>query len=406
MTPEPPAWEVPGDTFFPDDWTVDEIIAHLDATAPPTLCHEWDMDRVRGLFYDFLAADSRAWKADPNAVYEERDANRYNVTEHGLPQYVYELGHAYNPISNAFHEAARLECAGYDVDAPAMLWRERATHPQFARRIVPYFLRPVNTDGLTMQSVRAAFRLAGYTATQFKVGTARAIYDDLCPPGGTVCDPSMGWGDRLAGFFGSHAHTYVGTDPATRTARGYVEQAVTYCRWLDGADPTVLAGDTTTTVTGKTKRCVLMRWPSEDAPWEDFGPFDLTFTSPPYFATERYDAGTPGEREQSWFRYRTTVEWFGGYLIPTFSALARRSALVAVNVRNGSGPSAEAFTDDFVDAMRKVSPLAGIGGLRMKGRPSTTQAQTGPARLLVEPIYIFGTPPPRLREQAVQGVMW
>lgn len=391
-------WEIQGESFYRDDWTVDEIIAYLDACGPRSLAHGWDMGEIRGLFYDLCRADSRAWKADPHADYEERDERRYSFRNHGLRQYVYELGHSYNAVSNAFQEDARLWCAGYDVDAPAAIWRERATHPQFRQRVAPYFLRPLNTDGLTLQSIRAAFRLAGYTASQFKVGTARAIYDDLCPPGGVVCDPSMGWGDRLAGFFASRASIYIGTDPATRTAGGYMTQAVAYCEWLDGETPTVIHGEHASTVLGRSKRCVLLRLPAEDVDWPALGHFDLTFTSPPYFATERYDKGAPGEREQSWYRYHTTDEWFEQFLVPVFVALQAQSTLVAVNVRDGIGPGSEPFTDKFVEA---VPGFAGIAGLRMKGRPSTTQAKTGPARQLIEAIYLFGDHS-GLREWAIQ----
>ena len=50
-----------------------------------------------------------------------------------------------------------------------------------------------------------SFRLGTYIATQFKPIVAKTIYD--MTDAKTVLDTSMGWGDRLTGFFAQMQHT-------------------------------------------------------------------------------------------------------------------------------------------------------------------------------------------------------
>ena len=108
---------------------------------------------------------------------------------------------------------------------------------------------------------------------------------------GSVYDPCGGWGGRLFGFLASNARSYVCCEPSTRTAEGLnrIKQVYTY--------------------TGKNIeiRCECA---------EDYIPkdniFDMAFTSPPYFDTEKYSV----EPTQSYLRYPEYGKWIEGFLRP------------------------------------------------------------------------------------------
>ena len=57
------------------------------------------------------------------------------------------------------------------------------------------------------------------SATQFKPIVAKTIYE--MSDAKTVLDTSMGWGDRLTGFFASNATHYIGCDPNPNTFKRY-----------------------------------------------------------------------------------------------------------------------------------------------------------------------------------------
>jgi hypothetical protein len=130
--------------------------------------------------------------------------------------------------------------------------------------------------------------------------------------GGTVLDPSHGYGGRLVGWFASQlGGRYIGVDPNKPTHEGNRKMADT----LFGA---------------ASKSVTLVNEPFEDS--EQQRKIDFVFTSPPYFSKERYSE----DATQSWVRYKEFDAWLDGFLKPlmmkSFLALkAGRHAVINID---------------------------------------------------------------------------
>ena len=101
-------------------------------------------------------------------------------------------------------------------------------------------------------------RLGTYIATQFKPIVAKVIYN--MTDAKTVLDTSMGWGDRLAGFFASNATHYIGCDPNPNTFKVYSEMIREYSKMSPG------------------KTTQIYRCGAEDLPWDTIKDVDCAFT--------------------------------------------------------------------------------------------------------------------------------
>jgi hypothetical protein len=125
----------------------------------------------------------------------------------------------------------------------------------------------------------------------FRPGFACMMYRKYCKPGDTVLDTSTGYGGRLVGFMASGvAGKYIGIDPNVPTHQGNVKMASD----LGFAD-----------------KVELYNLPAEDVSHDVVrGRCDFAFTSPPYFAKERYST----DDTQSWVRYKTGDAWRDGFL--------------------------------------------------------------------------------------------
>ena len=156
------------------------------------------------------------------------------------------------------------------------------------------------------REIRTAAANRKYVAAQFRPSAAKAVYDLY--GGGRVLDLSAGWGDRLSAALACEKVThYTGIDPNFRLHDGYAAQVEAYNRNLDGD-----LFDWFSTFTPKT--CNLICSPAEDLTQLD-GPFDIAFTSPPYFDKERYTK----DQTQSWVRYRRLDAWLQGFLFKTLA---------------------------------------------------------------------------------------
>jgi len=106
-----------------------------------------------------------------------------------------------------------------------------------------------------------------------------------------VLDPCGGWGGRMIGAASVGAY-YEAWEPATKTYKGLLQLG----KWLKRFE------------TGF-EFCVHPE-PFEDAEAKDR--FDLAYTSPPYYDTERYSE----EPSNSFNRYPTFEEWLEGFYLP------------------------------------------------------------------------------------------
>ena len=134
-----------------------------------------------------------------------------------------------------------------------------------------------------------------YSGTQsvsnFRPTAAKLIYEKF--GGDVVWDMSCGWGGRLLGFLSaSNTKQYIGTEPSSKTYDG-LQKMVKDFSYLG-------------------KQVNIYKLGSEEyKPIEKS--FDLCFTSPPYFDTEKYSL----ESTQSFIKFPTENEWVNGFLKKT-----------------------------------------------------------------------------------------
>ena len=251
--------------------------------------------------------------------------DKFNDYEYSVQEYcktVIELGHYYNDISNYFHQTNRLSCNGYNISGPLIIWKDQEKLVKFNWT----FWRDGMVKYINKGKYREAFRLGAYTATQFKPHVAKFIYDRFGAK--SVLDSSSGWGDRLAGFYASGAEIYVGCDPNPDVYSKYMDQCIFYEGLLGNADPKIYQGEGYYSVKGE-KEVIVFCEGSEKMgdQWPHLN-YDLAFTSPPYFGTERYAEGV-AEEEQSWHAYPTYESWINDYLFKTLdninNVLSRKS---------------------------------------------------------------------------------
>lgn len=277
---------------------------------------------------------------------------------------------------------------GYSIPSCVDCWE---TGNKLASLLSP--LWRMNNDELTHGEYQAAFRLGGYIATQFKPHVAKMLY--LKYKAETILDTSCGWGDRLAAFYATdNAQEYYGCDPNEKTFENYKKQCIEYERLLGCYDPLIVDRDGLFICTG-IKRVCIQNQPAEDMDWDIIpDTIDFSFTSPPYFCTERYNEGNEGEHLQSWSRYSTYEDWRDKFFLPvaerTMSKL-KDGGHMLYNIMNpkikgvtfnASEDLIRHFAGNFVEQI----------GMRIKQRPRNISKENSDAlfsKMYIEPIWCF-----------------
>lgn len=178
-------------------------------------------------------------------------------------------------------------------------------------------------DPVLPHRVLRAVTMQSRTPTIFRPTVAKWVYQNYCPPGGSVWDPCAGYGGRLMGAAAAGVR-YIGTDVEQETVDGNLHLAE------------VLG-------VGDTCHAVL-------SPAEDFNPpdVDLVFTSPPYFDVEQYSTS----EQQSYQRHKTYQEWVGGFLRPvirTAHNALRLDGHLVLNVADKRGRGGVSLVQTTVD---------------------------------------------------------
>lgn len=149
--------------------------------------------------------------------------------------------------------------------------------------------------------------------SNFRPHAAKAVYDRYLH-GRYVLDPSTGYGGRLVGFLAcKHKQSeYIGVDPAKKTC-------ISNKRMVKFFDARA--------------RVTIINKPFEETDLSGFPPFDLAFTSPPYFKKEIYS----GESTQSCHRYPEYHNWLTlfWYIVVrgVFNAL-RAGGVFVINIQD------------------------------------------------------------------------
>ena len=283
-----------------------------------------------------------------NEVIEKYDDYKYEFQTCG--QGMIDTPSTYNSCSDYFMNHLRLRCGSYGFKAPAQVWEEGTAKEIWSS--IGGLWRGVNsTEDLSPKSVMEVLRLGTYIATQFKPIVAKVIYN--MTDAKTVLDTSMGWGDRLAGFFASNATHYIGCDPNPNTFKVYSEMIREYSKMSPG------------------KTTQIYRCGAEDLPWETIENVDCAFTSPPYFATERYNEGGEFEKDQSWSKFAEYERWRDEFYLPvalnSFNVLSEKGFLMT-NIMDPKIKNVRYYScDELVDHLQP--DFLGQVGMRIMQRP-------------------------------------
>ena len=194
--------------------------------------------------------------------------SRYPLTYEGKQLYFSRINTG-NNASNYFQQKNRWSVDGSVSPGPKRTWETKA----FMKSLMgaAYSLK---LPQIGKRELRTMIGLRKYICAQFKPNVAKVFYD--MNKAKTVCDFSMGWGDRLAGAFASETvEHYVGLDPRKENHPYYEQQRDFYTKH-------------TSFFENPTKTDFYCS-PAEDFDYSEYeNYFDVVFTSPPYFSVERY----------------------------------------------------------------------------------------------------------------------
>jgi hypothetical protein len=327
-----------------------------------------------------------SYEDSKDRVIEKFEDYGRNYKEHGLG--ILQMGSQFNDVSNFFHQDLRYNCDAWGYKSPIYRWN----HSDNLRNVFLALWR-LGNDQLSVDSYIMAFRLSAYIATQFKPQVAKFLYQ--ITNARTVFDSSCGWGDRLAGFYCSKAEEYYGTDPNDQTYERYYQQCLAYEKFL-GSDVTTEKNEDYFIVQGK-KRVEIHRKPAEDLDYSILPPIDCAFTSPPYFATEKYNTDGKHADEQSWSRYTTYEEWRDGFYLPvnrkTFESLSE-NGYQFVNIMDPKIKTKRYYaSDDLIDDLTaNGAHFCGQMGMRIMQRPKNIpkeQLDEFMNKIYIEPVWCF-----------------
>ena len=382
-------WKNLNDTYDKET-IISDLIRLIETTRPPCPLRKISYDSVQHSFWSLSFSDLKnSILLHENAkerVIEKFDDYGRNYAEHGLG--VIQMGSQFNDVSNYFHQDLRYNCDAWGYKSPIYRWQ----HSDNLRNVFLALWR-LGNDQLSIDSYIMAFRLSAYIATQFKPQVAKLLYEITNAK--TVFDSSCGWGDRLAGFYCSHAKEYYGTDPNDQTYERYLQQCIAYEKFL-GSEPQVTKTDDYFIVEGE-KRVEIHRTPAEDFDYSILPPIDCAFTSPPYFATEKYNTDGKHADEQSWSRYTTYEQWRDGFYLPvnrkTFESLSE-NGYQFVNIMDPKIKTKRYYaSDDLIDDMvANGAHFSGQLGMRIMQRPKNIPKEQLDAfmnKIYIEPVWTF-----------------
>jgi DNA modification methylase len=383
-------------TLTKEEWTAliskykkddirDSLARFIKKAGTEFPCKKINQKDAYDLFYDFYSTSTKNMYKDFDVVLERYE---YKHKYKDNPLGVIEKTHYYNDVSNYFQQENRMKCGSIYVDSPMEIWCDETK----LAKMNWHFWRAgvMEDDGINDAIFRAAFRLGTYTATQFKPSVAKAVYERHRAE--NVLDTSCGWGDRLAGFYGTHStKLYVGCDPNPDVFEVYKKQCVEYEKII-GGKPKLIEQEDYFECHGK-KTVKIWRKPSEDVEWSLYtDTFDLYFTSPPYFETEKYASDTSAVSDQSWARYNSFNNWKHDFFFKVTEMVwptIKKNGFMMINIiepraKNGTRLN---LCDDMVEHFCKLPQCNYIGkiGMRMMARPNTQELKG----VFIEPIWVF-----------------
>ena len=344
---------------------VRESLAKVAMTYPmPTMemteedCRR-DFNKLKGTWvYDILKEGE--WFARSEAGYEWPLTYRAGLSRG--KQWYFARNNTGNKASNYFQQENRwsVESSGYP--GPKRTWETF----DFMKGLMgaAYSLK---LDKIDRSILRTMIGLRKYICSQFKPNVAKAMYDLFKAK--NIMDFSMGWGDRLAGFYASmNTELYVGVDPRKENHPIYRKQADYY--------------DSLLTMFETPKKVDFYCEAAEDFYYDGYDDtFDIIFTSPPYFNIERYG----NDDNQSWVRYKDIDSWNNQFLqksLDNMLTTLKSGGKLCVNISDVNAVSKgkkwlkicdpmNEFIDEYGDMEYK-----GCIGMEMARRPNSGGAGT------------------------------
>ena len=352
-------WEYIKETFDKDD--VKESLAKVAMTYPlpyPDLTEKRaykDFQKLKGMKWNEIMVEGE-WYAREGTEYT------YNLNYDKKQLYFRRLN-AGNEASNYFQIENRWSVDGSVSPGPKRTWGSHKFMTTLMGSAYSLKMPKINKNIL-----RTMIGLRKYICSQFKPNVAKIIYDMFKSE--NILDFSMGWGDRLAGFYASeHGKHYVGLDPRGENHPIYKEQSEFYEKHLGFFE--------------HERKSEFHCSPAEDF---DFAPynehFDMVFTSPPYFSVERYSY----DDTQSWVRYKDINDWNKDFLQSTLGNLwgsIKKGGYLLVNISDvytNSKWSTERgwleICNPMNDYLSKIGEYQGCIGMEMAKRPNSGGAGT------------------------------
>lgn len=287
--------------------------------------------------------------------------SRYPLTYDGKQLYFSRLNTG-NAASNFFQQENRWSVDGSVSPGPKRTWESK----QFMTSLMgaAYSLK---LEKLGKSELRTMIGLRKYICSQFKPNVAKIFYD--MNKSKNVLDFSMGWGDRLAGFYAADCtEHYVGLDPRKENHPIYKRQAEFYDKHLGFFEAD--------------KKTDFYCSPAEDFDYSQYeNYFDMVFTSPPYFSVERYSH----DDTQSWVRYKKIDDWNEQFLHKTLSKIIPTivsGGIIAINIADvyassSSDKSWLEITNPMNDFLtRNGLEYQGCIGMEFAKRPNSGGAGT------------------------------
>ena len=348
-------WEYIKNTFEKQD--VRESLAKVAMTYPPPYMNisengaYKELQKLKGMRHNDLLVDGE-WFAREGTKY------RYDLTFEGKQQYFKRINTG-NDSSNYFQQENRWSVDGTIAPGPIRTWGSYKFMTTLMGAAYTLKLPKINKGAL-----RVMISLRKYICSQFKPNVAKVLYDKLGSQ--NILDFSAGWGDRLAGFYGSESGKYyLGIDPRKENHPIYREQKEFYEKHRN----MFFEVD---------KDCEFIESPAEDVDFKEYeNIFDTVFTSPPYFSVERYSY----EDTQSWVRYKEIDDWNKNFLQKTIENLwgsIKSGGYLLVNIadvfaRTGAQRNMVEICNPMNDFLSTFSDseYQGCIGMEMAKRPNS-----------------------------------
>ena len=348
-------WSYIKETFEKQD--VRESLAKVAMTYPPPYMNisengaYKELQKLKGIRHNDLLVDGE-WFAREGTKY------RYDLTFEGKQQYFKRINTG-NASSNYFQQVNRWSVDGTIAPGPIRTWNSY----KFMTTLMgaAYTLKLPKID---KGALRVMISLRKYICSQFKPNVAKVLYDKLGSQ--NILDFSAGWGDRLAGFYGSETGKYyLGIDPRKENHPIYKEQKEFYEKHRN----MFFEVD---------KDAQFIELPAEDVDYKEYEDiFDTVFTSPPYFSVERYSY----EDTQSWIRYKEIDDWNKNFLQKTIENLwvsIKSGGYLLVNIadvfaRTGTQRNMVEICNPMNDFLSTFSDseYQGCIGMEMAKRPNS-----------------------------------